>query len=171
MKFDVKSYIENVAYNKANKAYKRHGQKRADYVYNTCINHGWRLWDDLTRSLPWYEAETWMRKQFGNEDLNKPSETSCTSVAKPCLKPGPQMWVNSIKDDYKVILKKLNDFLHGTKIEKNKGIIVKSMVDMCHTFVVVEPGFYNEERHGKYLPKAEFNSMLQKCGEIISQFG
>jgi hypothetical protein len=171
MKFDVKRYIENIAYNKANVAYKRSGQKRADYVYNTCINHGWRLWDDLTRDLPWYEAEIWFRKQFGNEVLNEPSEMSCISVAKPCLKPGPQMWVNSVREDYKVILKKLNDFLHGTKIEKNKGIIVKSMVDMCHTFVAVEPTFYREERHGKYLPKSEFNSMLQKCNEIISQFG
>ena len=26
--FDVESYIENEAYNKANKAYKRYGQKR-----------------------------------------------------------------------------------------------------------------------------------------------
>ena len=171
MKFDVKRYIENVAYNKANRAYKRHGQKRADLVYNTYMRIGWNLWDDLTHDLPWYEAEIWMRKQFGNEDLNKSSETSCISVAKPILKLGPQMWANSVKEDYKVILKKLNDFLHGTKIEKNKGIIVKSMVDMCHTFVAVEPGFYSEERHGKYLPKSEFNSMVEQCKNIISQFG
>ena len=81
------------------------------------------------------------------------------------------MWVNSVKEDYKVILKKLNDFMHGLKSEKNKGIIVKSMVDMCYTFVAVEPDFYDEERHGKYLPKSEFNSMVNKCNEIISQFG
>lgn len=168
MSFNVKSYIENVAYNKA---YKRHGQKRADFVYNTYMEIGWRLWDDLTHDLPWYEAEIWMRKQFGNEIMNEPTETSCKPAPKACLKPGPQMWVNSVKEDYKVILKKLNDFLHGLKSEKNKGIIVKSMVDMCHTFVAVEPGFYDEERHGKYLPKSEFNSMLQKCNEIISQFG
>jgi hypothetical protein len=171
MKFDVKSYIENVAYNKANKAYKRHGQKRADYVYQTCMENGWRLWDDLTRSLGDFQAEFWFRKQFGNEDMNEPSETSCDHAPKPCLKPGPQMWVNSVKDDYKVILKKLNDFLHGLKSEKNKGFIVKSMVDMCHIFVAVEPGFYNEERHGKFLSKPEFDSMLQKCNEIISKFG
>lgn len=171
MSFNVKRYIENVAYNKANKAYKKHGQKRADYVYQTYMRIGWRLWDDLTRSLPWYEAEFWFRKQFGNEDLNKSSETSCNKTPKPCLKLGPQMWVNSVKDDYKVILKKLNDFMHGLKSEKNKGIIVKSMVDMCYTFVAVKPGFYDEKRHGKYLPKSEFNSMLQKCNEIISQFG
>lgn len=171
MKFDVKRYIESVAYKKANKAYKRSGQKRADFVYNTYMRIGWRLWDDLTHDLPWYEAEIWMRKQFGNETMNEPTETSCNQAPKACLKPGPQMWVNSVKDDYKVILKKLNDFLHGLKSEKNKGIIVKSMVDMCHTFVAVEPGFYNEERHGKFLPKSEFNSMLQKCNEIISQFG
>lgn len=171
MKFDVRRYIEDVAYNRANKAYKRHGQKRANYVYNTCMDYGWRLWDDLTHDLPWYEAEIWFRKQFGNEDLNSPSETSCIPEPKPCLKPGPQMWVNSVKDDFKTILKKLDDFLHGTKIEKNKEIIVKSMVDMCNTFVAVEPDFYNEERHDKFLPKSEFNSMMKKCNEIISQFG
>lgn len=171
MKFNVRSYIENVAYNKANKAYKRSGQKRADYVYQTYMENGWRLWGDLTRSLPWYEAEIWMRKQFGNEAMNEPTETSCKPAPKACLKPGPQMWINSVKDDYKVILKKLNDFMHGLKSEKNKGIIVKSMVDMCHTFVAVEPDFYDEKRHGKYLPKSEFNSMVNKCNEIISQFG
>lgn len=171
MNFNVKSYIESVAYNKANEAYKRHGQKRADFVYNTYMRVGWKLWDDLTHDLPWYEAEIWMRKQFGNEDLNNPSETNCVPVAKPCLKPGPQMWVNSVKDDYKVILKKLNDFLHGLKSEKNKGIIVKSMVDMCHTFVAVEPGFYDEERHGKFLSKSEFDYMINQCKNIISQFG
>lgn len=171
MKFDVKRYIENVAYNKANVAYKRSGQKRADYVYNTCINHGWRLWDDLTRSLSDFQAEFWFRKQFGNEDLNEPSEKSCDQAPKACLKPGPQMWVNSVKDDYKVILKKLNDFMHGLKSEKNKGIIVKSMVDMCYTFVHVEPTFYDEKRHGKYLSKSEFDSMMNKCNEIISKFG
>ena len=170
-RFNVESYIENVAYNRANRAYKRHGQKRADYVYQTYMNIGWRLWDDLTHDLPWYEAEIWFRKQFGNENLIEPSETSCDHAPKPCLKPGPQMWCNSVKDDYKVILKKLHDFLHGTKIEKNKGIIVKSMVDMCYLFTHVTPGFYNEERHGKFLPKSEFNSMLKKCNEIISQFG
>ena len=156
--FDVESYIENVAYNKADKAYKRYGQKRADFVYQTVTNYGWRLWNDLTRNL-------------GNEVLNDTTETSCNQVHEACLKPGPQMWANSVKDDFKTILKKLNDFTKGTKSEKNKGFIVKSMVDMCNIFVAVEPGFYNEERHGKYLPKAEFNSMLQKCGEIVSQFG
>ena len=49
--FDVESYIENEAYNKANKAYKRYGQKRADFVYQTVTNYGWRLWNDLTRNL------------------------------------------------------------------------------------------------------------------------
>lgn len=81
------------------------------------------------------------------------------------------MWANSVKDDFKTILKKLNDFTKGTKSEKNKGSVLKSMVDMCNIFVTVKPGFYSEERHGKYLPKSEFNSMLQKCGEIVSQFG
>lgn len=180
MKFDVKRYIENVAYNKANKAYKRHGQKRADYVYQMCMDYGWRLWDEFSRLRFWDEihhkwnyslAEFWFRKQFGNEDLNEPSETSYDQTPKACLKPGPQMWVNSVKDDYKTILKKLDDFLHGLKSEKNKGIIVKSMVYMCHTFVAVEPGFYNEERHGKFLPKPEFDSMVNRCNEIISQFG
>jgi hypothetical protein len=170
-KFDVASYIENVAYNKANKAYKRYGQKRADSVYQTVTNYGWRLWNDLTRSLNGFQAEYWFRKQFGNEVLNEPSETSCNQTRKACLKPGPEMWANSVKDDFKTILKKLNDFTKGTKSEKNKGFIVKSLVDMCNIFVAVEPDFYNEERHGKYLPKSEFNSMLQKCGEIISQFG
>ena len=170
-RFDVASYIEYVAYNKANKAYKRYGQKRADFVYQTATNYGWRLWDDLTRNLNDFDAEIWFRKQFGNEVLNDTTETSCNQARKACLKPGPQMWANSVKDDFKTILKKLNDFTHGKKSEKNKGFIVKSMVDMCNIFVAVEPDFYNEERHGKYLPKSEFNSMLQKCGEIISQFG
>ena len=169
--FDVASYIENVAYNKANKTYKRYGQKRADSVYQTVTNYGWRLWDDLTRNLNGFDAEIWFRKQFGNEVLNDTTETSCNQARKACLKPGPQMWANSVKDDFKTILKKLNDFTHGKKSEKNKGFIVKSMVDMCNIFVAVEPDFYNEERHGKYLPKTEFNSMLQKCSEIISQFG
>lgn len=170
-RFNVESYIENVAYNKANKAYKRHGQTRADFVYQTVTNYGWRLWDDLTHNLNGFDAEIWFRKQFGNEVLNEPTETSCNQVHKACLKPGPQMWANSVKDDFRIILKKLHDFTHGKKSEKNKGFIVKSMVDMCNIFVAVEPGFYDEERHGKYLPKSEFNSMLQKCGEIISQFG
>ena len=170
-RFNVASYIENVAYNKANKAYKRHGQKRADSVYKTVTNYGWRLWDDLTRNLNDFQAECWFRKQFGNEVLNDTTETSCNQAHKACLKPGPQMWANSVKDDFKTILKKLNDFTKGTKSEKNKSFIVKSMVDMCNIFVAVEPDFYDEERHGKYLPKAEFNSMLKKCGEIISQFG
>lgn len=170
-RFNVGSYIENVAYNKADKAYKRHGQKRADFVYQTVKNYGWRLWDDLTNSLNGNQAEYWFRKQFGNEGLNEPLEAGCNQAHEACLKPGPQMWANSVKDDFKTILKKLNDFTHGKKSEKNKGFIVKSMVDMCNMFVAVEPGFYNEERHGKYLPKAEFNSMLQRCGEIISQFG
>lgn len=171
MSFNVKRYIENVAYNKANKAYKRSGQKRADYVYNTYMRIGWKLWDDLTRSLGNFQAEFWFRKQFGNEVLNDTTETSCNKAHEACLKPGPQMWVNSVKDDYKVILKKLNDFLHGLKSEKNKGIIVKSMVDMCHTFVAVEPGFYDEERHGKFLSKSEFDYMINQCKNIISQFG
>ena len=171
MKFDVKRYIENIAYNKANVAYKRSSQKRADYVYNTCSNHGWRLWDDLTRSLGVFQAEFWMRKQFGNEDLNEPSETSCDQAPKPCLKPGPQMWVNSVKDDFRVILDKLNDLLYSKKEPQNKAKIVPTMIDLCYQFVSVEPTFYREERHGKYLPKNEFDSMLKKCNEIISQFG
>lgn len=170
-RFNVASYIENVAYNKANKAYKRYGQKRADSVYQMVTNYGWRLWDDLTRNLNDFQAEYWFRKQFGNEVLNDTTETSCEKVHEACLKPGPQMWANSIKDDFKTILKKLNDFTHGKKSEKNKGFIVKSMVDMCNIFVAVEPGFYDENRHGKYMPKSEFDYMLQKCGEIISQFG
>lgn len=170
-RFDVANYIEYVAYNKANKTYKRYGQKRADSVYQTVTNYGWRLWDDLTHNLNGFDAEIWFRKQFGNEVLNDTKETSCNQTRKACLKPGPKMWANSVRDDFRIILKKLHDFTHGKKSEKNKGFIVKSMVDMCNIFVAVEPGFYNEKRHGKYLPKAEFNSMLQKCGEIISQFG
>lgn len=169
--FDVASYIENVAYNKANKTYKRYGQKRADSVYQTVTNYGWRLWDGLTRSLNDFEAEIWFRKLFGNEVLNEPLEAGCNQAHEACLKPGPQMWVNSVRDDFRIILKKLHDFTKGKKSEKNKGFIVKSMVDMCNIFVAVEPDFYNENRHGKYLPKAELNSMLQRCGEIISQFG
>ena len=170
-RFNVASYIEKVAYNKANKAYKRYGQKRADSVYQTVTNYGWRLWDDLTRNLNDFDAEIWFRKQFGNEVLNDTKETSCNQARKACLKPGPQMWANSVKDDFRIILKKLNDFTHGKKSEKNKGFIVKSLVDMCNIFIAVEPDFYDENRHGKYLPKSEFNSMLQKCGEIISMFG
>ena len=170
-KFDVASYIENVAYNKANKAYKRHGQKRADSVYQTVTNYGWRLWNDLTRNLNDFDAEIWFRKQFGNEVLNDTKETNFNQTHKACLKFGPEMWANSVKDDFRIILKKLNDFTHGKKSEKNKSFIVKSMVDMCNIFVAVEPGFYDEKRHGKYMPKAEFDSMLQKCGEIVSQFG
>ena len=169
--FDVASYIEKVAYNRANKAYRRHGQKRADSVYQTVTNYGWRLWNNLTHDLNDFDAEVWFRKQFGNEDLNKVSETNFNQACKACLEPGPQMWVNSVKDDFKTILKKLHDFTKGTKSEKNKGFIVKSLVDMCNIFVAVEPGFYDEKRHGKYLPKSEFDSMLKKCGEIISQFG
>ena len=169
--FDVESYIENVAYNKADKAYKRHGKKRADFVYQTVKNYGWRLWDDLTLSLNDFQAEYWFRKQFGNEVLNDTTETSCNKAHEACLKPGPQMWANSVKDDFKTILKKLNDFTHGKKSEKNKSFIVKSMVDLCNIFVAVEPDFYDENRHGKYMHKSEFDSMLQKCGEIISMFG
>ena len=169
--FDVESYIENVAYNKADKAYKRHGQKRADYVFQTVKDYGWRLWDDLTNSFNGFYAEIWFRKLFGNEVLNEPLEAGCNQAHEACLKPGPKMWANSVRDDFRIILKKLHDFTHGTKSEKNKGFIVKSMVDMCNIFIAVEPGFYEEERHGKYLPKAEFNSMIKRCDEIISQFG
>lgn len=42
-RFNVESYIENVAYNKANKAYRRYGQKRADSVYQTVMNYGWEI--------------------------------------------------------------------------------------------------------------------------------
>ena len=56
-RFDVANYIEYVAYNKANKTYKRYGQKRADSVYQTVTNYGWRLWDDLTHNLNGFDAE------------------------------------------------------------------------------------------------------------------
>lgn len=84
-RFDVASYIENVAYNKANKTYKRYGQKRADYVYQTVTNYEAELWDDLTHSLNNFDAEIWFRKQFGNEVLNDTKETSCNQTRKACL--------------------------------------------------------------------------------------
>lgn len=166
IKFNASGYIENVARNKAREA----SQNRADYVYKKYMEIGSKLWDDLSRKLPWYEAEIWLRKQFGNEDFNKPSKASCNK-AKNSLKPGAELYAYSVKDGFKNILQKYEDFTHGNKSEKNKEIIRKNVAGMCRIFLAVKPMIYDEKRHGKYLPKSEFNSMLGKCSEIISEIG
>lgn len=170
MKFDVKSYIENVAYNKANKVYKRHGQKRADYVYQTCMDYGWRLWDDLTRSLYDYQAEFWFRKQFGNEDLNDPSETSCIPAPKASAKTGPECWAKNALHEYSEIIEKVNDSLHGNKGENNAKRQLQNAVSKALDFIDIKPDFYDVERHGKWISKSEFNSMLRNLEEMVAKY-
>lgn len=168
--FDAEKYIESVAYSRANRAYKRAGQSRADYVYETQKNIGMRLWFDLRHDLPWYEAEIWLRKQFGNERGETAEKSAAKPIVKSELRPGPEMYAKSVIDDYKNIVKKVADYEHGNKSENNRKRILKNALNEAQLFLSVEPDFYRAERHGKWLSQSEFNSMLQSCKEIIAKY-
>lgn len=169
-RFDAQSYIERMAYSKAEKTYINRGQIEADKVYGKYIKIGQRLWSDLCRSLPWYEAEKWLRLQLGNEDTFDRPIQEVKKVSDSELKPGPGCWAKSVIDDYKSIVKKVADFEHGTKSESNRQRILKNALNEAQIFLSVKPDIYDENRHGKWISESEFNSMLRTLKEIVAQY-
>lgn len=168
--FNAQSYIESVAYSKANKAYQRSGQKRADSVYKTYMGSGLKLWAYLTSKMPWYEAEKWLRLKFGNEDtFDRPIQAE-KRVPNSGLKPGAECWAKSVIDDYKSIVKKIADFEHGTKSESNRQRILKNALNEAQIFLSVKPDIYDVGKHGKWISESEFNSMLEKMKETVAQY-
>lgn len=168
--FDAEKYIESVAYSRANRAYKRAGQSRADYVYETQKNIGMRLWFDLRHDLPWYEAEIWLRKQFGNEYEETAEKSVVKSGSDNGLKPGAECWAKYTIDEYKSILKKVADSVSGNKSENNAKRQLKTAVNNAELFVRVKPDFYDVKRHGEWISESEFNSMLETCKEIVAKY-
>lgn len=168
--FNADSYVESVAYFKANKAFRSGGQSRADYIYNMMMNNGMTLWHDLTARMSWYEAEKWLRLEFGFEDTFDRPKPSANRVAKQDFKPGAECWADYTINEYKDILKKLSDSLHGNKSGSNAERQLKNAVNNAWLFVQVKPGIYNVERHGKWISESEFSSMLESCKEIISKY-
>lgn len=169
-RFDVERYVESVARFRAGKALRRHGQSRADYVYQKYIEIGLNLWQDLRQTLPEVDAAIWFPKLFGNQPKFSPAKTSENLISETGLKPGAECYAKSVIDEYKSILKKVADFEHGTKSESNRKRVLKNAVNEAMNFVKVEPSIYRAERHGSWLSKSTFDSMLRKCKEIIAKY-
>lgn len=169
-RFDAQSYIESIAYSRANKAFKRSGQTRADYVYKTYTKSGLKLWADLTAKMPWYEAEKWLRLWFGNEDTFDRPIQGVKKVSDSGLKPGPECWAKYTLSEYKSILKKVDDSLNGNKSESKREMQLKTAVNNAMVFISVKPDIYDVKRHGKWISESEFNSMLETLKEIVAQY-
>lgn len=168
--FDAQRYIEKIAYNKANKTFSRHGQNRADSVYNQTVKRGQRLWAHLTSSLPWYEAEKWLRFYLGNEDcFNRPVQDA-KNISETELKPGPECWAKNAIDEFETILKKVDDSLNGSKSEDRRKRQLETAVNNAVNFLAVKPGIYDAKRHGEWISEKKFNSMLGTLKEIVSKY-
>lgn len=168
--FNAQSYIESVAYSRANKAFKRSGQQRADYVYKTYTKSGLKLWAYLIRRLPWYEAEKWFRLWYGKEEVFGTPKDASNEASKPCTKPGPECWAKYTIDEYKSILKKVDDSVNGNKSESKRETQLKTAVNNAKIFLSVKPDLYDKNRHGKWISESEFNSMLEKMKEIVARY-
>lgn len=167
--FNAEKYIESVAYSKADSAYKRSGQKRADFVYDFYMRKGLNLWSDLCAEMPWFEAEKWLRLWFGNEDtFDRPNPTT-NDVAKDRAFVGPKAYANSLKDSINSIKNHIEKASRKAS-ESNRNSELKKALNEAELFLSVSPDFYRVERHGKWLSETEYNSMLEYCKEIVAEF-
>lgn len=168
-RFDARNYIESVAYSKAERSYRRSGQSRADFVFETYMKAGLKMWADLTKQTTWKEAEKWLRLWFGKENVFM-AQTSHENAKATGLKPGPKCWAKYTVDEYKSILKKVDDSLNGSKSESNRKTQLKTAVNSAVTFLDVKPWIYEKERHGKWISESEFGSMLKTMKEIVAEY-
>lgn len=167
--FNAKNYIENVAYKRADSAYRRSGQKRADFVYDFNMRKGLNLWADLCAEMPWYEAEKWLRLWFGNEDTFDRPDPSSNQVAKDREFVGPKAYTNSLKDKINSIKNHIEK-ASRKETESNRNSELKKALNEADLFMSVSPTFYRVERHGRWLSETEFNSMMQYCKEIVARY-
>lgn len=168
-RFDARNYIESVAYSKAERAYRRSGQSRADFVFETYMKAGLKMWADLTKQTTWKEAEKWLRLWFGKENVFT-AQTSHESAKANGLKLGPQCWAKYTVDEYKSILKKVDDSLNGNKSESKREMQLKTAVNNAATFLAVKPWIYEEKRHGEWISESEFKNMLETMKGIVGKY-
>lgn len=167
--FNARNYIENVAYKRADSAYRRSGQKRADFVYDFYMRKGLNLWADLCAEMPWYEAEKWLRLWFGNEDTFDRPDPSPSQVAKDRDFVGPKAYTNSLKDKINSIKNHIEK-ASRKETENNRKSELKKALNEADLFMSVSPTFYRVKRHGEWLSESEFNSMMQYCKEIVARY-
>ena len=166
---DLKLLIEEIAQERAERNWSRfHDQKRAENLYVSTRTNLWEKAKFIGRSSNMGTAAHFIADWYGKLPREKRERKPVEFVP---MKPGPELFAFATKDDFRIIWGKLKQVLGGNKSEKNKGIIIKTMVDLCRVFIGVKPEFYNEDQHGKFLPRNEFDMMLGKCNEIITQFG
>ena len=167
--FSAENYIECVAYSKADSAYRRSGQKRADFVYNFYMRKGFKLWSDLCAEMPWYEAEKWLRLWFGNEDTFSRPNSCHKRVANMDSYIGPKAYAKSLEDKIESIK---NHVLKapGKGTETNRKSELKKAVDEAELFLSVSPTIYSAKRHGEWLSETDFCSMMQFCKETVARY-
>lgn len=168
--FNAQAYVESIAYSKAEQAFRRSGQERADYVYKTYMENGLSLWADLRQSLSWFEAELWLRKLYGNESDAAPCKSGAKSLTDSELVPGPECWAKYTLSDYKKILVRVRDSETGRKNEKKRARQLKNAVECARIFLSVKPGIYDAERHGEWISESEFKNMLETLKEIVARY-
>lgn len=160
------SYINSVAISKANEVLKTRPQSDADYVYDFYMQFGWRLWNDLRRTLPWKDAMEWLRKYFEET----PAKPRLNVAHKSVIVPGAECWAKYTVDEYNSILKKVDDSLSGNKSESKRKMQLKTAVNNAWIFVKVKPDIYDVNRHGEWISESKFSSMLKTMKEIISKY-
>lgn len=164
--YTQEEFINSIAISKANEVLKSRSQSDADYVYDFYMKVGWRLWYDLRCTLPWKDAMVWLRKYFEETEVKPRLNVAHKSV----MVPGPECWAKYTIDEYKSILKKVDDSVNGNKSESKRETQLKTAVNNARIFLSVKPDIYDKDRHGKWISESEFNSMLEKMKEIVARY-
>lgn len=158
-------YIDFVANSRAEMT----TQNRRRMVYKTVRKSMFGCyWEMHRNSVSDIDVYMWLRLWFENVDefhrINN-EDLRCDSVVK-C---GSKLFAHSIIDDFKSIQNHIESaWRKDTK--NNRKRMLKNALNEAEIFIAVKPDFYDEGRHGEYLSKSEFDSMLVRCKEIIAKY-
>lgn len=148
------------------KAYKHLGYVLAEDSTKEFVRNLEKEWTALISKTSHENAVRSMAKRHGY----KVPENRTENGNKKDPEFGPECWAKYTVDEYENILKKVSDSLHGNKSESNAKRQLKTAVDKAWLFVRVKPGIYDVEKHGEWISESEFNSMLNKCKEIVAKY-
>lgn len=154
MYYNTKEIINRIACKKADESWRiDHDKSRADKLYFSTKNYLWKQARFMASSSDMRTATDFIVNWYSKE-LGIPEPKPATKPArKPVLEPGPEMFVVSVRDDLRILKDKVKKYLSG-KISR------KAVADAAYIMLGVCPEFYKEERHGKFMSKSEFDSIM-----------
>lgn len=167
--WDPKPYIKFVSDSRSEEAAINCGEKRGEMIrkslyksmFGTYLEMKHNKVDDLDIYL-------WLRLWYENiDEFDRYSNIDLQTDSNDYL--GAKAYAKAIRNDFESVKKHLES-ARRKATESNRKSELKKAVDNAELFIAVKPDFYSVERHGKWLGKSEFDSMMNYCKEIVAQY-